>query len=131
HQPLHAASDHDAGGNDKQVRAAGRAAGSLHHYWDTEFVRALGKTPQAAAERLIARTTPRQIGEWSAGDPARWAMQSFRAARTHAYGKLPAPGADGVRELPPEYVANANRVVAQQLARAGVRLAMVLNEALR
>src|SRR5262249_19143564 len=38
HQPLHAADDHDAGGNDKLVSATGFEPGKLHGYWDLEFV---------------------------------------------------------------------------------------------
>ena len=46
HQPLHAANDHDAGGNRKQVAADGFRPGNLHHFWDTEWARRLGDDPQ-------------------------------------------------------------------------------------
>ena len=81
HQPLHASDAHDQGGNAKQVRMPGRAAGSLHHHWDT------------------------------------------------AYGKLPPPQ-HGVRPLSKAYVKGATRLVAQQLSKAGVRLAALLNRSL-
>jgi hypothetical protein len=41
HQPLHASTDGDAGGNDRRVSLPGLRTGSLHHYWDTEFVERL------------------------------------------------------------------------------------------
>jgi len=37
HQPLHAADDHDACGNRKQVAVDGFPANNLHRYWDIEF----------------------------------------------------------------------------------------------
>lgn len=131
HQPLHNASDKDAGGNAKEVRADGLPAGTLHHYWDTEFVRLLGSSPVDAAHKLTARITPRQIEEWTRGDASSWSKQSFRLAKNHAYGKLPPRQADGTYSLPPNYIKNARRIVATQLARGGVRLAAVLNAALQ
>jgi len=47
HQPLHAADDHDRGGNDKRVSAAGFRAGNLHHFWDAAFVDQLGPNPNS------------------------------------------------------------------------------------
>lgn len=85
HQPLHAIDDHDAGGNARRVSARGLRAGSLHYYWDVEFVRGLGPDPQRAR-----------------------------------YYRLPA-----------SYVEDATQAVALQLARAGVRLAAVLNRSLQ
>ncbi len=38
HQPLHAADNHDRGGNDKRASATGVPAGTLHHFWDSESV---------------------------------------------------------------------------------------------
>ena len=52
HQPLHAADDDDRGGNDKPVSADGMRAGNLHHYWDTECVRALGQGPVRLQQSL-------------------------------------------------------------------------------
>jgi len=46
HQPLHAANDHDAGGNRKRVAAEGFRPGSLHHFWDTELVARLATDPR-------------------------------------------------------------------------------------
>jgi len=45
-------------------------------------------------------------------------------------GPLPAPASNGVYTLPASYVKNAKGVVADQLSKAGVRLAFVLNDAL-
>jgi hypothetical protein len=131
HQPLHAADDHDRGGNGRQVIAAGERPGNLHHYWDSVFVTRLGKDPRDVADALIAAITSRERDEWSAGAPQDWAMESFRIARSEVYGRLPDAGPDGIRVLDERYVSNAMQTVRRQLQVAGVRLARVLDEALR
>jgi hypothetical protein len=130
HQPLHAADDHDAGGNGKQVTASGFPPGNLHHFWDTEFVERLGIDPAEVTARLIVSISAEQQSAWSHGMAADWAMEAFALARDHAYGLLLAPVADGVYQLTPAYIEAATRDAALQLSKAGVRLAAVLNNAL-
>lgn len=131
HQPLHSSDDHDAGGNDKTVTAPGIASNNLHHYWDTEFVNLLGSSESAIAQSLIANITGAQRAQWSAGTADDWAMESFTIAQNHAYGLLPAPSGTNHYSLPGSYVTDAKSVVATQLSKAGVRLAFVLNNALK
>jgi hypothetical protein len=130
HQPLHAADDHDRGGNDKRAAAAGLHWGPLHHYWDTEFVQMLGPDPRQIADELIRRISPLDVRDWSRGTPTDWVWESFRMAKADAYGQLPPPNARGGYPLPASYVAMARRDVALQLSKAGVRLAAMLNRAL-
>jgi S1/P1 Nuclease len=77
---------------------------------------------------LIERLSEAQRQEWSSGTPADWAMDAFALARRDAYGLLPLPD-HGTYTLPPAYTEQAERDVALQLSRAGVRLAFVLNQA--
>ena len=56
-------------------------------------------------------------------------METFAVARRDAYGRLPVPSANGVYVLDAGYVDAAVKDVRLQLARAGVRLAQVLNRA--
>ena len=130
HQPLHCADDHDRGGNDRRVLSPARRAASLHQYWDTVFVEALGRSSGRVANRLIASISARQRRRWSSGAPADWAMQSFRIARSVAYGDLPAADESGRYRLDRRYDAAAINAVRIQLQRAGVRLALLLNRAL-
>jgi hypothetical protein len=130
HQPLHAADDHDAGGNKKLVGGEGARARNLHHYWDVEFVERLGTDPGQVAAALIGQISEAQRQEWSSGTPADWAMEADTLARRDAYGLLPPPGDHGTYALPTAYTEQAVRDVALQLSRAGVRLALVLNQAL-
>ena len=129
HQPLHAADDHDAGGNKKLISSEGPHPSNLHHYWDVEFVERLGTDPRQVAAILIGRISEPQRQEWSSGTPADWAMQGFELARRDAYGLLPPPGTQGTYSLPPEYTEQAERDVELQLGRAGVRLRFVMNRA--
>lgn len=132
HQPLHAADEHDRGGNDVSVTSgAPPHAGNLHQYWDSVTVAGLGSPSEAVAERLIAGISAAQLRDFRAGSVRDWAYESFGVAQREVYGKLPAPDAHGFRTLDDEYTRNATAIVAIQLQRAGVRLAVILNDALR
>ena len=131
HQPLHSSDDHDRGGNSKNVSADGLSPGNLHRYWDTEFVRRLGPKPLVVARTLIAKITPKDRAMWAEGRPEDWARDTFGVALRTTYGKLPAPSADGSYALDAAYVSAATKATSLQLGKAGVRLAQVLNVALR
>jgi hypothetical protein len=129
HQPLHAADDHDAGGNKKVVSGEELRSSNLHHYWDVEFVERLGTDPRQVAAGLIGQISEVQRKEWSSGTPADWAMEAFALGRRDAYGLLPPSGNHGTYTLPAAYTEQAKMDVALQLSRAGVRLALVLDRA--
>jgi hypothetical protein len=131
HQPLHASDDHDEGGNLKIAVGPGLPEGNLHSHWDTAFVQRLGSGAEQIAAQLIARITPAQRAAWSSGTPAAWAMESFEVGRKHAYGLLPAASSPSRYELPESYIRDATAVAGEQLSKAGVRLAYVLNQSLR
>ncbi len=130
HQPLHASDDEDRGGNEKRVSAQGYRANNLHHYWDTEFVRALGVDPGEVAANLLTHMSQADVNRWAAGTPADWARETFQVGRRDAYGLLPPPNRRGVYRLDERYVATAIADTRQQLAKAGVRLAALLNRTL-
>jgi S1/P1 Nuclease len=132
HQPLHAADNHDRGGNDVAVQAGSNALGNLHQYWDTVVVEQLGIDARALAARLTTRISARQRRRMSLGSPTDWAMQSFDIATSAVYGQLPAVSAPGEQlQLNDAYRTRAAMIAEVQLQRAGIRLARVLNEALR
>ena len=131
HQPLHAGDDHDRGGNSKTASAPGIAANTLHHHWDTEFVARLGPNEAEIAQRLLAQMTDAKRAQWSTGTPDAWAMESWAVAKRHAYGLLPRASAPDYYELSERYVSQATAVTAEQLSKAGVRVAWLLNRALQ
>ena len=134
HQPLHAADHNDAGGNGVLVLSGRQAVGRpLHGYWDTVVVKRLGKDPAQVATALEQRFGSRCSG-WMQGAPADWAMESFAVARDVAYqlGELTTDERDQpAYRLSSSYQRRASAVAAEQLEKAGCRLAMVLNQALR
>jgi S1/P1 Nuclease len=129
HQPLHSSDDHDAGGNRKSVTAPGLPASNLHRYWDVEFVAALGPSAALVAPQLIAKITDVRRAAWSYGTAADRANETYEIGKAHAYGMLPTPTATNEYTLPAAYVSDAIAVVGEQLSKAGVRLAFVLNKA--
>lgn len=134
HQPLHAADHNDAGGNGVLVLSGRHAVGRpLHAYWDTVVVKRLGKDPEQVATVLEQRFGSRCSG-WMQGTPADWAMESFAVARDVAYqlGELAMDERDQpAYRLSSSYQRRAGAAAAEQLEKAGCRLAMVLNQALR
>ena len=138
HQPLHAADNHDSGGNDVGVLFGKRTVftdeNNLHHYWDTVLVDQLGPNPAAIAAALATKFAHKK-SEWMKGVPAECAQESFTLAKTVAY-KLPTKqvkdkkGKRGFR-LGTDYLRKGKDVVSEQLAKAGMRLAMILNDALK
>ena len=134
HQPLHAADNDDRGGNCVLLSLSGPRTTNLHSYWDTATVTALGADPVTLAASLKAKIKSRDATKWRKGDPLSWANESFGVAKAVAYW----PGAPAscpqdhatLILLPTGYDAAAQKAVALQLQRGGVRLALVLNRAL-
>jgi len=126
HQPLHSSDDNDRGGNDKKVSASGIKAGNLHHYWDTEFVAPLETDAKTIASDLIGHISKDQGKAWQAGSPSDWAIESFQIAKADVYGLLNEPSSRGSYRLSEKYIKTAT----DDVGRAGVRLAFVLNKAL-
>jgi hypothetical protein len=132
HQPLHSSDNHDRGGNSVKVSADGiqQSKDELHGYWDTQFVDAIaGKSPTALAKQLLMQIAPDQAALWAAGSFNEWAMEAFMLSKSDAYGTPPL-SKDMPQHLDAAYLAQAEKDVAQQLSKAGVRLASVLNKTL-
>lgn len=130
HQPLHAADNHDRGGNCVLLALGGPRSINLHSYWDTTVVQALGQDSATVAKTLLGQITPAQKDEWEQGDVRGWAQESYELAKTSVYTIGSKPGCDrdaAPISLPAGYGAAAEPVASLQLKRAGVRLAKILN----
>ncbi len=131
HQPLHASDDHDRGGNDKRVSAAGMRSETLHHYWDTEFVEQLGANPQQIATMLIAHISARDAAQLGARQSGRLGDGVVHGCERRRLWPASCPSnTRGKYRLTEGYIAMADRDVTLQLSKAGVRLADLLNRAL-
>ncbi len=137
HQPLHMVDDHDHGGNDVWVRLyPGAEKRRLHEVFDTALVRdnVNHHRDYIYARELLSQSRS-QINAWQRGDVDSWARESYALGVHQVYGLLPgfACGHEisNTITLPAEYVRNAHELVAIQLAKAGARIAAVLNTTLQ
>jgi hypothetical protein len=140
HQPLHASDAMDRGGNDKSATVpGGKAAAALHHHWDDTFVQLIGapqgkvQTDPAAIAAALRTPADWERSQWlAASSPRTWALEAYRLSQNYVYGSLPPPsaGPKPVYALDARYVDNAVKVAADQLEKAGYRLAALLNASL-
>ena len=127
-------------------------APNLHGIWDTNILERMttSKTPEQVAVEL-ERSFRWKIARWqrSTADVNQWAWESHKIAQETVYRKLPVP----IRAAPPQPIKScaddnhiairmlnlherleqpyqdvAAPIVQQQLAKAGARLAMLLNQ---
>ena len=136
HQPLHMADNADRGGNNIHVRLyAGGERYSLHEVFDTVLVRQLqGAMSIKAYATQLQQDYRTQLQQWQQGNLNDWAAQSHALAGQAVYGHLPGFACqhrdDMTVTLPDSYVRDAKRFIPEQLAKAGARIAYVLNRTL-
>ncbi len=130
HQPLHFV-DRDRGGNEVLVTFFGEKnipsttiPWNLHAVWDTALIVRTGLTQDQYVAKVEGLLKSRKPGDFEKGSFRVWALETHRAAVEVAYGLLPPD-----RALGEDYYRRALPVVDAMLAKAGVRLAKILNEA--
>ena len=141
HQPLHVSFKEDRGGNNIKVTFFGRES-NLHKVWDSgiigraqlsddEFAAELEAelNDQSGDEEFAAsnETTRQRIEQLQGGTVDDWANESFRLALSNAYDAVPR---NGKARLGQTYYNKNWKVVDDQLTKAGLRLAKLLNDAL-
>lgn len=136
HQPLHIGDKGDRGGNDVGVRYGyyDRDRLNLHWIWDIALAERALTDPPAVKPGSIGQA---QSIAMARGTIADWAREGWEISRTLAYGQLPTltngctvppTGKTTVKE---SYVRTAEPAIRLQVERAGVRLASLLNAALK
>ena len=126
HQPLHAIAE-ARGGNQISIvefgrRQCGRRPCNLHYAWDMELLEHSGRSEQDYVAYLNRFIVEKHLQAESGGTPEAWANQSFQLAK-----RVWLQDSGSVDEA---YYRNNIGVVDMQLARAGLRLATILNHAL-
>lgn len=133
HQPLHTADNRDRGGSDDEVEVGDHRT-HLHHVWDTEVVVAAVGPSEAAAEAELRPLISTNATAWSKGNVDQWLGEAHGIAVRYVYPKLSVPPPCGEhaqdQAITQVYLNGAAPIVRQQLAKAAVRLARVLNETL-
>lgn len=123
HQPLHSGDNNDRGGNGLQVTFFGRNT-NLHSVWDTLLIEHIDANTDNYATMLGAKIEDSDISAWQQGTVEVWALESHEVATKVAYGALP-PGQKA--DLGMDYLKAVAPAIDLQLARAGIRLAYILN----
>jgi hypothetical protein len=121
----------DRGGNDLRVVLQGRQT-NMHAIWDTDLLRVLGRNGENIALRIEGELSQSNSRPWQFGTPATWANESFQIAEQEIYSRFgPVTSISAPIILPREYPAMEENIIKTQLEKAGLRLAWVLNRALR
>ncbi|MEA2908864.1 MAG: nuclease [Bradyrhizobium sp.] len=134
HQPLHVSFEDDRGGN--SISVTGICGSNLHSAWDTCLVlKAVGEDVGGAAGELMKTITPARIESWTHSEPMDWANESFAIAEQARTEYCIRQGAScdhppGKVQIDAAYVAVNTPIVREQLQKAGVRLAHMLDAAL-
>ncbi len=127
HQPLHCEDNGDQGGNKVQVIFFGQPM-TLHAVWDGGILRREKLYGLQLASELERGITPAEKAAWARGTAQDWAIEGHGLAVQVAYGKLPH---EATPNLGDDYLNAALPVVDMQIEKAGIRLASLLNQALR
>ena len=134
HEPLHVSFVDDRGGND--IAVSGECQGVLHAAWDDcLLLKAVGDDVSVAAGSLIGSITPAMSERWTATKPRDWANESFTIAKdartgycTQQAGSCALPA--GSVTIDAAYVEASTTAIREQLQKARVRLAHLLDAAL-
>lgn len=124
HQPLHTAVIGDQGGNAIKVTFLGKQS-NLHAVWDYALLEAPPPPPDLAYPHLKAALHTLNRKRWKNGTPLEWAQETHWLMRTPATGYLGNPGGF---ELGQVYVRQNYGVAVDQVEKAGVRLAVILED---
>jgi hypothetical protein len=127
HMPLHVGDNHDRGGNDTQVQFFDQGS-NMHRVWDSNILEHAGRDEDKWLADLIAMDTEEARTKVMGGTVEDWATESLLLARA-AY-KDPATGQKikSGQKLGEAYQVANLPIARQRLYRAGIRLAIVLNE---
>ena len=136
HQPLHDADNGDHSGDRVRVILPGalKARTTLYSIWDNDLVASAIGTAETGLPYVRALADAHGA-DWARGDIDDWVTEGHDVALHDVYGRLPDPPACNKTPKNPQplggpYFASAIPVVRTQLAKAGVRLAVVLDAAL-
>ena len=149
HQPLHAISDADLGGNCERLDPPVDTAKNLHALWDGGIILAMDMDDKAlttSLEQQMQSLDAAKQTELTRGNQDDWVWESHELALHDVYEKLHIPleppvfpskcdeAPATITQFKPQvdalYVDSMKPVVREQLIKAGLRLAKMLNEAL-
>ena len=135
HQPLHAGDRGDLGGN--RFGANYGAIGgrtNLHGIWDGYLADRGISQPEPEARGILAELSAADRAAMPGGSVEDWARESWEVSREFAYGSMMADPCGATPAERPTVTEEMTRrlvpVIRKQVARGGLRLARLLDEAL-
>jgi hypothetical protein len=135
HMPLHVGDDNDAGGNGKKVRYFSPTSSSnkghvtnLHSLWDNLIEIKAAEYPEQFGNELNSKISASEKQKWDSGNIEDWAIESYSVSRDMIYGGFQAGPGETVVPLPRDYYSRMRPIVDEQIEKAGVRLAKILEE---
>jgi hypothetical protein len=134
HQPLHAGDRGDKGGNDFKMDYGAIQRTNIHSIWDGLLADRAISTPPGGALAILSTVPPSERAAIRQGDVNSWSRESWQAARDFGYGAVlddpcaPVPATRPV--MTDAIVQKLIPIVRLQVARGGIRLARLLDEAL-
>jgi hypothetical protein len=133
HQPMHVAFKDDRGGNYIKVTGCPK---NLHDVWDNCLVGYVVPDGVSKAVAALMQTiTPEKQALWASPSPRIWANETFVLAKAPStrycvmHDQSCDPPADKTLTITNEYIETNKPVVREQLQKAGVRLAHLLDVA--
>jgi hypothetical protein len=134
HMPLHAGDKGDLGGNRFRASYGVIKGRNLHAIWDGYLADRGISDPPANAAGILTGFSPDQLAAMSSGTTEDWSRESWDAARQFAYGSVMADPCGPLPATEPVIDEATTRrlipVIRQQVAKGGMRLARLLDEAL-
>lgn len=134
HQPLHAGDRGDLGGN-RFTASYGLIAGrtNLHSIWDGYLADRGISNPSGGPRGILSELGEGDKATMRQGDVTDWARESWEVSRVYAYGSMmPDPCGPVPTERPvvtEEMTRRLIPVIRAQIARGGLRLGRLLDEA--
>ncbi len=124
HQPLHTGRAEDQGGNKIKVTFRGKET-NLHSLWDSGLLDYQGLTYTEMGHDYNQGLRARQVRQWQHAPLEQWLFESYQAAE-RLYAE-----AEKSPDLDYRYYPAHAELLKQRIQQAGIRLAGVLNEALK
>lgn len=121
HCPMHSGRKNDLGGNKWQVQFFNKGT-NLHSVWDSDLVEASHKWTFTEWTDQIDRADKKTAKAMAEGTPDDWCKETHIVAE-QVYAMTPVGS-----KISYDYIAESAPIIEQQLLRAGLRLASLLNE---
>ncbi|MCZ6617481.1 MAG: hypothetical protein O7E57_05070 [Gammaproteobacteria bacterium] len=129
HQPLHVSHRKDRGGNDITVTWLDTSnKRNLHGIWDTTILSESGARSVALAMPLLTRIQNMDVSMWRTFDIVGWTAETYQLAEMVAYTHENGTRVITGDNLPLPYFERARPIVEQQIMKASVRLAYLINQ---